>query len=447
MSNRSGHVVSNSERSDWSCLRLWFFRHILRLRAETKDRTPRVGSLWHSAMEGYWGLAGDTHDLERGKIAVVAAAGEATGRVFGNDKLLKQKLAGTDSLLEAIEILRGHRAPTSGERDYAQEHEDLMADMELVLGMLTGYDKRYRDGDQGIAVLHSEEWMEAPTLAPSGHPSHRTPVGGIADKIIELNGQHWLWEHKAPSSAGGGIRSWCDRNDYKPQAPTYAYLAEKAMGLNLVGVVYDLALQRVPPVPEDYALSGSSPCHHCEKRKATVAHKEDHEKFDHEFVGTELTKQRPSGTTHATLIGAINHYGLDKSDYSEELWELSKLDDPYFHRELYRFHPDELGAVVGKELHAVSTPIRRAHDLEHEHRTEVLEAAKEGHEDLKQVLVDKVRTRAPLYPRSGDVCWRWNRACRYMTLCRYMTVEGLEGLVVEQPRSHEDTTTSDELAE
>jgi len=384
------HTTTNSERTSWSCRRKWFFRHLLRLRPILTARPLRVGGLWHHAMEALYGVPGQGVDLDRAKKAIV------------------------EQTTANIAMLRGDTSfdPSS---DYRLTPEDVQQDAALVGAMLAGYWEKWQTELAGTVVLLNEEALYRNTVTPQGTISPVSLFGGKVDKVIrDSHGQNWLVEHKSSKVA---LDAWRPRNDYKPQAPTYAWLLQNhpaLEGRDVVGVLYDLALTRVPPKPEDL----------------TVLKK-----------GDRLSKVLPSGTTLQVFEAALRMHGFALTDeewYQERAIELGALEDPFFRRELYRFAEGE--AEVGRELWTIATDIRRAHH-DAEDVVAKLDASRNTvgwKEEVEIVKVNDYR-----FPRSPDSCWAFNRPCDYMALCRYRDCGSLVDLeVVDEINPELDLTVN-----
>lgn len=341
--------VSNSQRSSFGCQRRWFVEYVLRLRKAKTEAPLRRGQIWHAAMEGFW--AGGWDDA----IDILADLEEL-------DRESAIKHGGLEAEHEAIE-------------DHA-----------LIRSMLKGYDRRWGMGE--FRTLMNEERLEV-------HLRDGMHFIGIVDKVaVDQHGQHWLIEHKTSSS---DLSRWRERNAYKPQAATYAWLLERQHGIKVAGVVYDLALTKRAPSVEDWQVLKS---------------------------GKAMSKVVPAGFTVEQFDEALALHGFQLFDapwYSEKRTDLQHQEDPFFRREVYRFTPDEIGERMGWELAEVTAKIRDAY-WANEKAAEQAENATD--EELAAVAAEW----AWQNPRNADLCYQWHRPCPYMTLCRYGTVEGLADL-------------------
>jgi len=408
------HALSDSERSKfYSCRRLWLYAQFLRLRRKLVGGPRRVGGLWHHGMDALWG-ATPLHgvSLERAKEAV-----------------REQHQADLEFLPQggAYEAEANYNLPTEGE---------LKAEAALVLQMLDGYEKAHDLG--AWRVMYSEHRLIAPTPAWTGRPSWFSQVLGILDKVVEWEGALWLVEHKTYADT---LSDWRGIHDYLPQAPTYGWLA-KQHGIKLAGVIYDLALRKVPPAPEAFKINqNGSPS----KSLPSGLTEEALVDFLDDLLlrGTCIDPADPKGK--ARMLAEVQGEGVDWKpgewpDWAEEkIAEVRAEPKEYFKRELVRFSHDDL--ELGEELHTAATEIRRARqDLLRTIPAQVMEELRSPkQEDRLAAALVIARTEQHRHPRNGGNCYRWGKPCEHMDFCRYGSLESLSGMEVR----HRDESRAD----
>ena len=166
-------TISNSERSKTSCWQYWLFTYGLGLTTRAKPFAAYLGVIWSEVMHRY-------HQ---------DGAEEATRW-----------------LQTAEEEHLGAIGP-----DFLETMEDTAEAFQTARSMLDRYAVKW--ANEPLQVLASEKRYVHPLPGPHGGTSHTSFVA-ILDKLVEINGQLWILEHK---TSRGELADWRRLNGYSPQ--------------------------------------------------------------------------------------------------------------------------------------------------------------------------------------------------------------------------------------
>tara|TARA_B100000809_G_scaffold251621_1_gene285311 strand:+ start:2347 stop:3309 length:963 start_codon:yes stop_codon:yes gene_type:complete len=109
-----------------------------------------------------------------------------------------------------------------------------------VIAALEGYFRKYpRKYDPWEVVSVEQEW-ESPLVNPdSGRSARKLHLGGKLDLLVKHEGEYWLVEHKTVSKISASAyrrdRLWSNF-----QAAWYIEHASRALGIEIVGVIFDI---------------------------------------------------------------------------------------------------------------------------------------------------------------------------------------------------------------
>lgn len=357
--------ISNSRRNVWArCRTLWAFGYVFGLTVKRQFLRLATGKAWHRAQDRFW----------------AKPSGNLTG--------MQSKVWTWYSEMRSEAEADGSFSVSADLPSWSIE--DLKSARDTLLTMCEGYARKYDPLE--FELIGCELDLTIKLRSPSGRRSNRLHYHGLIDKVVrDEHGQIWIVEHKTTKTPVDRWREW---NEYKPQAASYAVLCREALGIEPVGVIYDLALLANPPRPEDWQVLKS---------------------------GKALAKRIPANATAETLRTAlrINNFAIDDADwYSEALADLEKKPDPFFSRVVIRFEPHEVDRTAA-ELYQVARMIRedekRARDFEPFVRR--VEASKCGPESLAQYDLSEWLSR---YPRNPSACRMFGRVCEFSDVCRFV---------------------------
>lgn len=359
--------LTNSERRVWQACRFrWALQYGLRLSLPERPRPLRVGTLWHAAMER----------LNRGE-------------------LLGDILAWLDT------IGAQPQQPCDGGGFVFDPHadHDARADAAHVASMLSRYALHWFDGRgwEPVAVeVKARDVMERGDDVDG--------YAGKIDMIAKLDGQYWLVEHKTSSQPLSG---WLDKNAYDQQAVGYAWLAERALNLKVVGVVYDLA------------YSG---------------------RYD------RAVRRRKDGSPYKVADGTLPSCLLSDFDaactgHAPEAWWGSvreglrrrEADGYWFREEVVRFGEDEVDRFGEELAHlrvAVTCNVATLGIIEHIALQGEELTTLPWHEQAAGVVEIINHPAMAEFARTPGACWAYNRPCPYMELCQTRSLEAAERFTV-----------------
>ncbi|HPQ70545.1 MAG TPA: PD-(D/E)XK nuclease family protein [bacterium] len=117
--------------------------------------------------------------------------------------------------------------------------DDQRRDWHLATAMMRAYVERYPSEDFEVIAL--EKPIDGPIINPATGATSRTfHFAGKVDGIIRLGDEHLILEHKTAGSLDGGYleRLWSDF-----QTTLYAHYVEKALGVRVAGVLYNVIVK------------------------------------------------------------------------------------------------------------------------------------------------------------------------------------------------------------
>lgn len=379
------HTFTNSERKSAGCAHMWLFKYGLRLRKDGRSTALMFGSIWHDVMSAWWkAKANGRNDLAR----IHACRSEAT-RQF---EKLREDVKGFD-LHDPVKV----------------NTEDLDKILELLAGMVRGYERRYGQDDT-LHMIADELVLGHPTISIKGNQGASIVMGRVDKVLVDNYGQHWIGEHK---TSGSKLDDWRWTNGYDPQAPTYAWLLKHSHGIDAVGVCYDLAFKANPPKQSKFKLADKN---------------------------TRLSMKLPANCTARAFLTAIRYHGFRVEDHA---WYREKLDamegkrDPFFKRVFVRFEP---GAVerVGLELHSESTRLRGYDNIVRRANVDWREDHSEREWEWQHNVIGILNDVGHRFPRNSNACVnRYGRVCGFKDLCRHQNIDALVGLS-QIPHKHRE---------
>lgn len=176
-----------------NCRKAAHWRYVLELAPLERDRHLSFGTLIHDCLEVWHG----TRDL-----------GQA---------------------LELIDRACPNRAQNEEERRV----------WHLAIAMTRGYATRYATEDFEVVAL--EKTFEGEIINPeTGAASRSFVLAGKVDGIVRIGDEHFLLEHKTAAAVDAGYleRLWTDF-----QITLYAFYLEKALGIRIAGVLYNILVK------------------------------------------------------------------------------------------------------------------------------------------------------------------------------------------------------------
>jgi hypothetical protein len=105
--------------------------------------------------------------------------------------------------------------------------------------MMRGYAARY--ATEEFEVVELEKSFEGEIINPETDAASRSFVlAGKVDGIVRIGDEHFLLEHKTAAGVDAGYleRLWTDF-----QITVYAYYVEKALGIRVAGVLYNIIIK------------------------------------------------------------------------------------------------------------------------------------------------------------------------------------------------------------
>lgn len=391
--------ITNSERSTAGCSALWLFRYGLGLDVDRAKTALHLGSIVHQGLDVL---------TEGGIDAAILAMREyadelrpAPGGMIDPSRPVGTTNEDVDAiLLDAEDILRR----------YVSEHGE-------------------RGGWEVVEM--SEHTLRSPARVPhSGRRSNRTSIAGVVDKLVRVNGEVWIVDHKTTSIA---LDRWLSENRYSPQGPTYAWLVREVLGIEVRGIVYDLI-------------------------STTVPHRE--------LRVTNPTKDHPNGriyaysvdrlpaTTADRFLAQVVALGqdLDSVDWYREVYQALQDRDRSGHWFRREFEPFDRQMVdrAGDELYHEGTRLRRMRERVAPWRRLIVSRS-EGYSVrgpgrlAPQDVIGALHDIGAEFPRNPAMCRRYNRLCSFAGLCETWSADALHDIRVKPTLHMElDDTTSDE---
>ncbi len=183
-----------------------------------------------------------------------------------------------------------------------EQEEMLRQQIELGIGMLEHYYSYWNDRDKEyfVEVIETEREFEVPILTPQGYKAHAVYRGKYDGVVKDKDGFYWILEHKTASNIS------TDHLPLDEQVVSYIWAAQQMYGFEFEGVIYNIALKKVPSKPQELKSGG-------------------------------LSKNKNIKTTYEVYKNAlIEHYGSKENvpweDYRDILDELKKRGNEFFWR-------------------------------------------------------------------------------------------------------------------
>ena len=257
-----------------NCRKAAHWRYILELVPLEKDRHLSFGSLIHQSLE-VWHRARD-----------LAAA------------------------LDIIDRACPHRA----------QAEDQRRVWHLATAMMRGYAARY--ASEEFEVVELEKSFEGEIINPETAAASRSFVlAGKVDGIVRIGDEHFLLEYKTAAGVDAGYleRLWTDF-----QITVYAYYVERALGVRIAGVLYNILVkarlqQGAGETEEEFAARRAELVAKSKTGKSTA--KRRLPESDEEFQARLAAKYAEPEMFHRELL----YISRDQFDtLRAELWELTQ---------------------------------------------------------------------------------------------------------------------------
>lgn len=233
----------------------------------------------------------------------------------------------------------------------AQEEEQRRV-WHLATAMMRGYAARYAKEEFEVVALEKE--FEGEIINPeTGAASRSFVLAGKVDGIVRLGDEHFLLEHKTAAAVDASYleRLWTDF-----QITIYAYYIERALGVRIAGVLYNILVKA--------------------KLQQGVGETED----EYQARRAELLAKSKTGKTTAKRR-------LPESDDEFQMRLAEKYADPQmFHRETLYISRDQFTTL----------------------RAELWE--------LTQAFLDA--RRRDVWYQNTSFCFQYGRPCPYFALCR-----------------------------
>lgn len=209
--------------------------------------------------------------------------------------------------------------------------------------------------EEEFRVIDLERQFEGPIVNPnSGYRSHSFTLAGKVDGIVDMDGEYYVLEHKTTAAING---AYLDRLWVDFQIIVYTAYMERVFKKKIAGVIYNILTK--PKLRQGQGETDEE----FQKRKAELLEKSK--------TGKTSAKQRmPESDT----------------DFQKRIAEKYESDSTAFHREIIPISPATMDAVM-EELWGLS-----------------------------QSLLEAQR-RNNFYP-NRNACFRFNRPCDYLELCR-----------------------------
>ena len=413
------YAATNSARAAMSCNHYWLLRYGLRLSTERKGFALAFGSFWHELMDGVW--QGQALNLLEKLDAMATVAEQALSRPFdpGEEQNAEQQL----------------RMATLARR------------------MLSAYIKQYGQDGLGDELRSNNAevvWVER-VLGP--HEIGLGSYSGKIDKLLRINGELWIGEHK---TSGTDLRDWRERNEYSPQPLTYAVLVEEELDEPVRGVLYDVAFKGVLATPEDFKLNKDGSISRRMPRFAT-----------REAFAAAIDTRRGTANRSAWYD---EYLGVGEWTKNTLPTERELLSSVLFRRELVPFERCDIARRREEMEHEAETMrdwheeigrarARRRERAERKHvpwdvfatpdgvperfRSWTERPVSESGADWRPEVVALLAELGTKFPRNGSHCYRWNRPCELMAICQRPSVDACAGLEQRQ-HTHAELTTGEE---
>lgn len=201
----------------------------------------------------------------------------------------------------------------------AQEEEQRRV-WHLATAMMRGYATRYSTED--FEVVELEKAFEGEIINPeSGAASRSFVLAGKVDGVVRVGDEHFLLEHKTAAGVDAGYleRLWTDF-----QITVYAYYVERALGIRISGVLYNILVkarlqQSAGETEEEFAARRAELIAKSKTGKSSA--KRRLPETDDEFQARLAAKYAEPEMFHRELL----YISRDQFDtLRAELWELTQ---------------------------------------------------------------------------------------------------------------------------
>jgi hypothetical protein len=222
----------------------------------------------------------------------------------------------------------------------------------LATAMMRGYAARYAQEEFEVVALE-KDFVGEIVNPDTGAASRSFTLAGKVDGIVRIGDEHFLFEHKTAAGVDAGYleRLWTDF-----QITVYAYYVEKALGIRIAGVLYNILV----------------------KARLQQSAGETEEEF--EARRAELVAKSKTGKSSAKRR-------LPESDDEFQARLAAKYAEPeMFHRETLYISRDQFATL----------------------RSELWE--------LTQAFLDA--RRRDVWYQNTSFCFQYGRPCPYFALCR-----------------------------
>lgn len=382
--------VTNSERGVAACEQKWFLQKGCGLHPAAGNQTLKAGTLYHEALDAFF-KAGERHGIT-----------SADARQAGRSVLELWKI-----YREQAESNKAEGMFVGGDDEWG-EFDDDMQTLAVVTDVFERYVDQWADQFDGWQFVMNEQTLAYPAVTPRGNYSSRTGIAGKIDRLVRLpNGEHWLIDHKL---SGLSLEAYRDTYCRSPQAYTYGWLLKQA-GIEVQGIIYDLALRKSQDGPESLAVLKSG------DRLAKVSNPSvssaTFRKAVEDLHGMSLEDAARIDFRKPSKDGSPLPVGEEKLDcawYVDTLHNLERDEQNgrWFMRHPRRFGQNEIRRME-RELYHHATQIRQMDDRIAKTRRMV-----ESGEITMQQMVDKHNGE---FARSPGMCHSYGRLCPYYDTC------------------------------
>jgi hypothetical protein len=259
---------------------------------------------------------------------------------------------------------------------FIKSHARSEDDVRRCMAMLAGYAARWQDFP---TMSLSEQEIDVPIRNPAtGRRSQRFTQFGFMD-MLWWDGRTWLYEHKTAASIGGG---YLEKLFSDSQITGY-YAALRDMGIDVEGVVYDVALK---PKLELGTLRPT----HCLSTAARDIYVTEQKTQWAEFGGKGRWKKKDYQAVSVLTHDRADSVAADQ--FYERLTEWHMRPEAYHREEVYI--SDRQVADWREDVWMVTQEILAAR-------------------------------RAGMWPRNTSRCFDYYRPCEYVSLCQNGAPEAL----------------------
>jgi len=253
--------ITNSELATYQqCPKKWDLKYpqMLTTQKDSKNNPLFFGSTMHLALEKFF-KEGIIHSID-----FITLTYDETIKEYGDDERIIEDL---------------------------KEHKDLMLEM---IAMYAPIANEYNG--QVIEVRDIEKEGKIQIGKINNRPLYyRFKI----DQLVWFNNAWWIREYKTASRIDN---SYIENLMLDNQVSRYIYAAEKAFGIKIAGIIYEVFVKAKPEKPK-LLKSG------------------------------ELSKSLTTNITYDTYLQAIKENNLNEADYNEQLTILKEKGNPFFYRE------------------------------------------------------------------------------------------------------------------